>query len=100
MKDVRDASSSDGRSASWIRASTKPETLAPAVVIEIRFLDRARVVVGEAVEPDDFRAAIEQRARQVRPDEPAAPVTSAFTRTPPGCASGSRHGLPVGSSAA
>ena len=45
------------------------EALPGPVRIEVRLLGGARIVVGEAVEARDVRAAREERRREVRPDE-------------------------------
>ena len=78
----------------------EPEPLAPPVLLEVRFLDRARVVVGEAVEADDRRALVEQRRRQVRPDEARGARDERLHAKTSRTRSGSRHGLPDGSTAA
>ena len=43
----------------------EPEPTTSVVDVKVRFLDVARVVVSEAVEPDDLRALIQQRRREV-----------------------------------
>ena len=78
-----------------MRASTKRKPGAPAVVLEVGFLERARVVVGEAVDADHLRAASSSAPVRCEPMNPAAPVTSAFMRRPGGSRSGSRQGLPA-----
>src|SRR5262249_48246582 len=78
----------------------KAKPLAHPVLVEILLLDRARVVVGEAVEADDGRAAVEEGAREMRPDEPCRAGDERLHANTSRTRSGSRHGRPDASSAA
>ena len=62
---------------------------------EIRLLERPRVVVGEAVEPDDLGPAIEECAAEVRPDEARGAGDECLHANTWRIRSGRRHGPAV-----
>ena len=62
-----------GRSASWIDVSTKRNPWRSPCSLEVLLLEHPRVVVAEAVDPDDRRTLVEQRRGQMRSDEARGP---------------------------
>src|SRR5204863_9915329 len=82
------------------RGVGEAEAFAQRALLDVLFLVRARIVVGEAVHADDGRAAVEQGRRQMRPDESGAAGDQGLHTNTSRTRAGSRHGLPDGSSAA
>src|SRR4029079_1604060 len=76
------------------------EALAQPVLFEVAFLDRARVVIGEAVDAHHRRAVVEERRGQVRSDEAGGAGDERLHANTSRTRSGRRHGRPLGSSAA
>ena len=93
-------SSSAGRSASWIARLDEAEPGRSRRCCEVRFLDRARVVVGEAVEPTTVAPRSSSAAGQVRADEAGRAGDERLHANTSRTRSGSRHGRPRASSAA
>src|SRR6185312_4065577 len=76
------------------------EALAQPVLFEVAFLDRARVVIGEAVDAHHRRAVVEERRGQVRSDEAGGAGDQRLHANTSRTRSGRRQGRPLGSSAA
>src|SRR6185503_20537913 len=72
----------------------------PAVHVEVRFLDLARVVIGEAVDAGDARALVEQGSDEVRPDESCRSSDQRLHANTDRIRSGTRHGRPLAPTAA